>query len=76
MYRRQNSLESHAYKFRKLMTEEKLTDPADKSTLEKAINDAISWFNAWQGAAKDSRGVLLVVQSRVVPVSRMLIERL
>jgi heat shock 70kDa protein 1/2/6/8 len=51
-----NGLESYAYNLRNSMTEEKLADkfdPADKSKLEKAVNDAISWLDASQEASKE-----------------------
>ncbi|CCM02072.1 uncharacterized protein FIBRA_04148 [Fibroporia radiculosa] len=51
-----NALESYAYNLRNSLTDEKLSgkfDPADKSKLESAVNDAISWLDASQEASKE-----------------------
>jgi heat shock 70kDa protein 1/2/6/8 len=49
-----NGLESYAYNLRNSLNDEKLAskfDPADKSKLESAVNDAISWLDASQEAS-------------------------
>jgi heat shock 70kDa protein 1/2/6/8 len=49
-----NSLESYSYNLRNSLNDEKLSskfDPADKSKLESAVNDAISWLDASQEAS-------------------------
>ncbi|KAJ7582786.1 heat shock protein HSS1 [Mycena floridula] len=51
-----NSLESYAYNLRNSMTDEKLADKfeaADKSKLETAVNETISWLDASQEASKE-----------------------
>ncbi|KIK23435.1 hypothetical protein PISMIDRAFT_679415 [Pisolithus microcarpus 441] len=51
-----NSLESYAYNLRNSINDEKLAgkfDPADKSKLESAINDAIGWLDSSQEASKE-----------------------
>jgi len=51
-----NSLENYAYSMRNTINEEGVKDKidaADKETLEKAINDAISWLDSNQMAEQD-----------------------
>ncbi|KAI6005503.1 heat shock protein HSS1 [Pisolithus albus] len=51
-----NGLESYAYNLRNSINDEKLAgkfDPADKSKLESAINDTISWLDSSQEASKE-----------------------
>ncbi|KAI6036093.1 heat shock protein 70 family [Pisolithus microcarpus] len=51
-----NALESYAYNLRNSISDEKLAgkfDPADKTKLETAINDAISWLDRSQEASKE-----------------------
>ncbi len=51
-----NGLESYAYNLRNSMTEEKLADKfeaSDKSRLETAVNETISWLDASQEASKE-----------------------
>ncbi|KIM55850.1 hypothetical protein SCLCIDRAFT_133745 [Scleroderma citrinum Foug A] len=51
-----NGLESYAYNLRNSLNDEKLSgkfDPADKSKLDSAINDAISWLESSQEASKE-----------------------
>ena len=51
-----NGLESYAYNLRNSLNDEKLSskfDPADKSKLESAINDTISWLDSSQEASKE-----------------------
>ncbi|KAI0928673.1 Homospermidine synthase 1 [Taiwanofungus camphoratus] len=51
-----NALESYAYNLRNSLTDDKLADkfdPADKSKLESAVNDTISWLDASQEASKE-----------------------
>ncbi|KIK16372.1 hypothetical protein PISMIDRAFT_686365 [Pisolithus microcarpus 441] len=51
-----NALESYAYNLRNTINDEKLAgkfDPADKSKLETAINDTISWLDSSQEASKE-----------------------
>ncbi|KAK0459654.1 heat shock cognate 70 [Desarmillaria tabescens] len=51
-----NGLESYAYNLRNSMNEEKLADKfeaSDKSRLETAVNEAISWLDNSQEASKE-----------------------
>lgn len=51
-----NGLESYAYNLRNSITDEKLADkfdPADKTKLTTAVDEAISWLDASQEASKD-----------------------
>merc|ERR1719230_2320897 len=51
-----NGLENYAYSMKNTMDDEKFKDklePADKETLTKACDDAISWLDANQTAEKD-----------------------
>lgn len=51
-----NGLESYAYNLRNSISDDKLADkfdPADKSKLESAVNEAISWLDASQEASKE-----------------------
>jgi heat shock 70kDa protein 1/2/6/8 len=51
-----NGLESYSYNLRNSLSDEKLSskfDPADKSKLETAVNEAISWLDNSQEASKD-----------------------
>ncbi|KAG1756496.1 heat shock protein HSS1 [Suillus paluster] len=51
-----NGLESYAYNLRNSISDEKLADkfdPADKSKLESAVNETISWLDASQEASKE-----------------------
>jgi heat shock 70kDa protein 1/2/6/8 len=51
-----NGLESYAYNLRNSLTDEKLADkfdPADKSKLEKAVNETIAWLDASQEGSKE-----------------------
>jgi heat shock protein 1/8 len=51
-----NGLESYAYNLRNSLTDDKLAgkfDPADKSKLESAVNETISWLDASQEASKE-----------------------
>lgn len=51
-----NAFETYVYNLRNSINDEKLAgkfDPADKSKLETAINEAISWLDASQEASKD-----------------------
>ena len=51
-----NGLESYAYNLRNTMTDEKLAgkfEPADKTKLEAAINETISWLDSSQEASKE-----------------------
>ncbi|KAL4068054.1 heat shock cognate 70 [Scleroderma citrinum] len=51
-----NGLESYAYNIRNSLNDENLSgkfDPADKSRLETAINEAISWLDSSQEASKE-----------------------
>ncbi len=51
-----NGLESYAYNLRNSLTDEKLADkfdPADKSKLEAAVNEAIHWLDSSQEASTD-----------------------
>ncbi|KAF9520572.1 hypothetical protein BS47DRAFT_1311530 [Hydnum rufescens UP504] len=51
-----NSLESYAYNLRNSTQDEKLAskfDPADKTKLDKAISETISWLDASQEASKE-----------------------
>ena len=51
-----NGLESYSYNLRNSINDEKLADkfdPADKSKLESAVNDTISWLDASQEASKE-----------------------
>lgn len=51
-----NGLESYAYNLRNSLTDDKLADkfdPADKTKLEAAVNETISWLDASQEASKD-----------------------
>lgn len=51
-----NGLESYSYNLRNSLTDEKLADkfdPADKSKLESAVNEAISWLDSSQEASKE-----------------------
>ncbi|KZT68155.1 heat shock protein 70 [Daedalea quercina L-15889] len=51
-----NGLESYAYNLRNTLTDEKLAgkfEPADKSKLESAVNETISWLDASQEASKE-----------------------
>ena len=50
------SLESYAYNLRNSLSDEKLADkfdPADKSKLDSAITETISWLDASQEASKE-----------------------
>lgn len=51
-----NGLESYSYNLRNSINDEKLAgkfDPADKSKLEAAINETISWLDNSQEASKE-----------------------
>jgi L1 cell adhesion molecule like protein len=51
-----NGLESYSYNLRNTLNDEQLAgkfDPADKSKLETAVNEAISWLDNSQEASKD-----------------------
>ena len=51
-----NGLESYAYNLRNSLSDEKLADkfdPADKSKLENAVNEAIKWLDASQEGSKE-----------------------
>lgn len=51
-----NGLESYAYNLRNSITDEKLADKfeaADKTKLETAVNEAISWLDSSQEASKE-----------------------
>src|SRR6266576_4057866 len=51
-----NGLESYAYNLRNSLSNEKLAskfEPADKSKLESAVNEAITWLDDSQEASKD-----------------------
>ena len=51
-----NGLESYAYNLRNSLTDDKLAgkfDPADKSKLESAVNETISWLDTSQEASKE-----------------------
>lgn len=51
-----NGLESYAYNLRNSLQDEKLKDkfePADKTKLETAVNEAISWLDNSQEASKE-----------------------
>ena len=51
-----NGLESYAYNLRNSLTDDKLAgkfDPADKTKLESAVNETISWLDASQEASKE-----------------------
>jgi hypothetical protein len=51
-----NGLESYTYNLRNSITDEKLADkfdPADKTKLEAAVNEAISWLDNSQEASKE-----------------------
>jgi len=51
-----NGLESYAYNLRNSMQDEKLAgkfEPADKTKLETAVNDAIKWLDVSNEASKD-----------------------
>jgi hypothetical protein len=51
-----NGLESYAYNLRNSLGGEKLADkiePADKSKLETAVNEAIKWLDASQEGSKE-----------------------
>ena len=51
-----NGLESYAYNLRNSLNDEQLAgkfDPADKSKLESAVNDTISWLDASQEGSKE-----------------------
>jgi len=51
-----NGLESYAYNLRNTMTDKKLAgkfEPADKTKLEAAINETISWLDSSQEASKE-----------------------
>jgi len=51
-----NGLESYAYNLRNSLSDEKLAskfEPADKSKLESAVNEAITWLDDSQEASKD-----------------------
>ena len=51
-----NGLEACAYNIRNSLNDEKLKnkfDAADKTKLESAVNDAISWLDASQEASKE-----------------------
>ncbi|KXN85446.1 Heat shock protein HSS1 [Leucoagaricus sp. SymC.cos] len=51
-----NGLESYAYNLRNSITDEKLAgkfEPADKSKLEAAVNETISWLDNSQEASKE-----------------------
>ncbi len=51
-----NGLESYAYNLRNSLTDEKLADKfdaADKSKLETAVNEAISWLDSSQEASME-----------------------
>ena len=51
-----NGLESYAYNLRNSLNDDKLKDKfdaADKTKLESAVNDAISWLDASQEASKE-----------------------
>ncbi|KAI6005502.1 heat shock protein HSS1 [Pisolithus albus] len=51
-----NGLESYAYNLRNSINDEKLAgkfDPADKTKLESAISDTISWLDSSQEASKE-----------------------
>jgi len=51
-----NGLESYAYNLRNSITDEKLADKfeaADKTKLEAAVNETISWLDSSQEASKE-----------------------
>ena len=51
-----NGLESYAYNLRNSLNDEQLAgkfDPADKSKLESAVNETISWLDASQEGSKE-----------------------
>ena len=51
-----NGLESYAYNLRNSISDEKLAgkfEPADKTRLETAVNEAISWLDSSQEASKE-----------------------
>jgi len=51
-----NGLESYAYNLRNSITDEKLADKfeaADKTKLETAVNETISWLDSSQEASKE-----------------------
>jgi heat shock 70kDa protein 1/2/6/8 len=51
-----NGLESYSYNLRNSLNDEKLAgkfEAADKSKLESAVNDTISWLDASQEASKE-----------------------
>merc|ERR1719273_2778137 len=49
-----NALENYAYNMRNSVTDSKVNlDPADKETIEKAVNEAIEWLDANQLAEID-----------------------
>jgi len=51
-----NGLESYAYNLRNTLTDDKLAskfDPADKTKLETAVNETISWLDSSQEASKE-----------------------
>lgn len=51
-----NGLESYAYNLRNSLTDEKLAgkfDAADKTKLETAVNETISWLDSAQEASKE-----------------------
>jgi heat shock 70kDa protein 1/2/6/8 len=51
-----NGLESYAYNLRNSLSDEKLAgkfEPADKTKLETAVNEAIQWLDASQEGSKE-----------------------
>jgi len=51
-----NGLESYAYNLRNSISDEKLAgkfEPADKTRLETAVNEAISWLDSSQEVLKE-----------------------
>ena len=51
-----NTLESYAYNLRNTLTDDKLAakfEAADKSKLESAVNETISWLDSSQEASKE-----------------------
>ena len=51
-----NGLESYSYNLRNTLSDDKLAskfDPADKSKLESAVNETISWLDSSQEASKE-----------------------
>ena len=54
-----NGLESYVYNLRNSLSDEKLADkfdPADKSKLDSAITETISWLDASQEASNEEYG--------------------